>query len=50
MPQHTYFPARRATGLLLWAENTAAGLIWATMAAATLSYPAIIIYWAGNGS
>jgi hypothetical protein len=32
------------------AENLAAVLIWAVMGAATLIYPAAVIYWAGRGA
>jgi hypothetical protein len=54
MHHFTDFPAATATRetspLRRWAENTAAALIWAAMGAASLTYPAAVIYWAGRGA
>lgn len=54
MHQHTQHHAVSSTGkhspIRRHAENLAAVLIWAVMGAATLTYPAAIIYWAGRGA
>lgn len=54
MSHFTDSPAVRSTGkhstLRRRAENLAAVLIWAVMGAATLTYPAAVIYWAGRGA
>ncbi|XTR52884.1 hypothetical protein ACOM2C_06620 [Pseudarthrobacter sp. So.54] len=54
MHHFTDSPAVSSTGkqspLRRHAENTAACLIWAVMGAASLTYPAAVIYWAGQGA
>lgn len=54
MHHFTQSPAVRSTGkpstLRRHPENLAAVLIWAVMGAASLTYPAAVIYGAGRGA
>ncbi len=50
MDKLTDSPTTAASIVRRWAENTAAALIWAALGAATLTYPAVVIYWAGQAA
>ena len=51
MHNHTQSPARPATALRRYAENTAAALIWAALTASALAFPAgVYIYTTGQGA